>query len=79
MRTLKQNKAQLAFIAEHPEMSRDYQEQEEAKKQDQCQCKEPQYALSTPSMKTDGTYFSYCKRCEKFRDVPKPISRELVF
>jgi hypothetical protein len=75
---LKANKSQLAFVAEHPEMSRDYQEQEEARK-DECQCKEPDFALSKPSLKSDGTYFQFCKQCLKFRNVPAPQPRELVF
>ncbi|MDD5006667.1 MAG: hypothetical protein WC309_02655 [Candidatus Paceibacterota bacterium] len=45
-----------------------------------CVCKQPEFAFKTPSMKTDGTYFQYCKKCQKFRDVPKPKQgRELIF
>jgi hypothetical protein len=69
----------MEFIAEHPEMSRDYQEQEEAKKKDQCKCETPDFAFVTPSMRTDNTYFNYCRTCRKFRDVPAPQPRVLTF
>ena len=75
---MKPNKAQLAFIAEHPEMVQGYEEEQE-KKKDQCQCKEPDFAYSEPSLRTDGTYFQYCKLCLEFKDVPKPATKELVF
>ena len=78
MRTPKTNKAQLAFIAEHPEMMKDYQPPEKEKK-DSCTCEAPEYTYEKPSLRTDGTYFNYCKRCNKFRDVPKPVTRELKF
>ena len=79
MRTLKLNTAQLAFIADHPKMARDYRQHEEEKVE--CKCKEPDLAFSKPSMKTDGTYFQFCKQCLKFKDVPAPeqIVRELIF
>jgi hypothetical protein len=73
------NKSQLAFIAEHPEMSRDYKEQEEEKKQDECQCQEPNFAFVTPSLRTDKTYFNFCNQCKKFIDVPAPQPRVLTF
>jgi hypothetical protein len=76
MRHANINTAQLAFIEQHPEMVRGYQEPSE--KKDECKCEKPEFAFEKPSLKTDGTYFNYCKLCCKFRDVPKP-ERILVF
>ena len=76
MRTLKTNKAQLAFIEQHPEQARDYQPPEKEKRES-CVCETPEFAFEKPAMRTDGTYFNYCKTCQKFRDVPKP-ERELL-
>jgi hypothetical protein len=72
------NKAQLEFIAEHPEMSRDYQPPEKEKRES-CTCETPDFAFVTPSMRTDKTYFNFCRICKKFRDVPAPKPRELNF
>jgi|WetSurMetagenome_2_1015567.scaffolds.fasta_scaffold675105_2 hypothetical protein len=44
----------------------------EIKTKEECKCKEPELAFEYPSMKSDGTYFNYCKKCKNFRDVPKP-------
>jgi hypothetical protein len=73
------NKSQLAFIAEHPEMSRDYQPPEKEKREI-CTCEIPDFAFVTPSMRIDRTtYFNFCRTCRKFRDVPAPQPRVLTF